>query len=1067
MSLLLERARAWRGQRARALLCEGGGRLLAWSLAALSAALWLDQIILLPQAARAVVWLAGLAAVLAGAWVLLWRPWRLNLWLTVLDGAALEFPGLRQHLIPAWELRRTPPAHTSPQLTRAHVEATERLLAALPDRPAFQWRPSTHLRRVAAAALLGVLTWPWLAKASWPRVLAPWRDVALEAFLSVQPGDSVWSLGQPAEVSVRLLGTAGGPRRAAETRLWLRTVGPWSLVPWERQFPQGASFTVASVAEPLQYRLTWRGLESRVYRLSPESVPQLESLQARLAGLAAVVPLSGAEPLAARRGTWVRISGRPNQPLAKAVLRAAFLPAPAPMNCPPAAACEAGFTAQDDGSFQFDLETADGRRDPAPIVYSLRVVPDEPPVAQLLSPIQPVQADPSDSLPVAYAARDDSALSRVALLVRVPGQPPKELALRRFGREAPKESIGDYPWPLSGLPVGAKIAFQIKAYDDAVPPQTGLSEPGLVEIVDFAAGHLAAQRSWRRAEAALGALASREETLRDLYAAGEFEGARQRLSGLPEAWKDAAAAAEELARAMDRDAYANPGLREEVSGLADRLKDSAGRDLPAALAADRVSDAAAARARHARLAAAARRAERLLKNGRPLQDLQDFYMQAGRMSQDGEQLAAELESLSGSRKGRPSAEALRQVQEALKSLQERMDRLQKSIAALPQAQPGGAEDKSRRSYSMPLLAAQTSADALQAALRAGDYAAAAAIAKELAAQLAAIENAVTAAAAAGAAGAAPRQGSARLERLQARWSEVVEGQTRLAEKSQSLEERRRQRFVAAQKDLLAKLAADESVLLSSAAAYGEAFPAEVPPMMKALRDEFASGRVSRAGSLVAAAVFSLRASARLPSGRAGHGAAMQSFASAQEEIGRRLDEAPASPPPSGPDDETAAAARRQAEVRSQTAGLQHELESLVEDLGAAPPEAAAKLEAAQGEQGSAEKDLGGGDSASALSHQEKALQLLEQGGQDLQRSAAAQKQIEIGINAGFSQPAGGVRSMSGGGGMGARVEFVPLPKAKDYLPPKELREELERSLREKRPASYDEVIKEYFKRISQ
>ena len=142
---------------------------------------------------------------------------------------------------------------------------------------------------------------------------------------------------------------------------------------------------------------------------------------------------------------------------------------------------------------------------------------------------------------------------------------------------------------------------------------------------------------------------------------------------------------------------------------------------------------------------------------------------------------------------------------------------------------------------------------------------------------------------------------------------------------------------------------------------------------------------------------------------------MQWFAAAQEEIGRRLAEAPAAPPPSGPDAETAAAAHRQAEVKGKTAGLQHELESLAEDLGAAPPEAAGKLEAAQGEQGSAEGDLGRGDSGGALTHQEKALELLEQGGQDLQRSAAAQKQIEIGINAGFSQPASGVRSMSGAG----------------------------------------------------
>ncbi len=1067
MSLLLERARVWRGQRGRALLCEGGGRLLAGSLAALSGALWLDELIFLPQAARVAVWLAGFAGALAGAFVLLWRPWRRNLWPVVLDGAAREFPGLRQYLIPAWELRQTPLAHTSQQLARAHVEATERLLAALPDRPAFRWRSSVRLRCVAAVALLGVITWPWLGTAAWTRVLAPWRDVLLETFLSVQPGDSAWGLGQPAAISARLLGEAGGPRRAAEARLWLRTAGPWSAVPWERQSAREASFTVVSVAEPLQYRLTWRGLESRVYRLSPESVPQLESLQARITGLAAVVPLSGAEPLAARRGTWVRLSGRPNQPLAKAILRAAFLPAPAPMKCAPGADCETGFAAQEDGNFQFDLETTDGRRDPAPIVYSLKVVPDEPPMAQLLSPIQPVQVDPSDALPVAYGARDDSALTRLALLVSVPGQPPKEIPLQRFGGEAPKEYVGDYPWPLSGFPVGAKIVFRIKAYDDAVPPQAGVSEPGLVEIVDFVAGHLAAQRSWRKAEDALGRVAGREETLRNLYVAGNMEEARKGLSGLPEDWKEAAADAKELAQAMDSDAYANPGLRQELSGLADQLKDSAGRDLPAALAADRNNDAASARAHHERLAAAARRAEKILKNGRPLQNLQDLYMQAGRMSQDGEQLASALESMSGNRKGRPSAEAMRQVQEALKSLQERMAQLQKSIAALPQAQPGGAEDQSRRSYNMPLLAAQTSADALQAALRAGDYSAAAAIAKEMAAQLAAIEGAVTAAAAAGAQGAAQRQGSARMERLQTLWSEVVERQTRLAEKSQGLEERRRERFVAAQKDLLAELAAEESVLLSSAAVWGADFPAPAGDVMRSLRDEFASGRVSRASGLVATAVAILRDAGGRPSARPGHSAAMQWFAAAQEDIGRRLSESPASPPPSGPDAETAAAAQRQAEVKGATAGLQRELESLAEDLGAVSPEAADKLEAAQGEQGSAEGDLSRGDSGGALTHQEKALEFMEQGGQDLQRSTAAQKQIGIGINAGFSQPTGGVRSTSGGGSLGARVESVPLPKVKDYLPPKELREELERSLREKRPASYDEVIKEYFKRISQ
>ena len=42
-----------------------------------------------------------------------------------------------------------------------------------------------------------------------------------------------------------------------------------------------------------------------------------------------------------------------------------------------------------------------------------------------------------------------------------------------------------------------------------------------------------------------------------------------------------------------------------------------------------------------------------------------------------------------------------------------------------------------------------------------------------------------------------------------------------------------------------------------------------------------------------------------------------------------------------------------------------------------------------------------------------------------------------------------------------------MPAAKDYQPPREIREELERSLREKRPEAYDALIKEYFKRLAQ
>ena len=50
-------------------------------------------------------------------------------------------------------------------------------------------------------------------------------------------------------------------------------------------------------------------------------------------------------------------------------------------------------------------------------------------------------------------------------------------------------------------------------------------------------------------------------------------------------------------------------------------------------------------------------------------------------------------------------------------------------------------------------------------------------------------------------------------------------------------------------------------------------------------------------------------------------------------------------------------------------------------------------------------------------------------------------------------------------GFGSRAEM--LPKAEDYKPPKEFREELLESLKEKFPETYEDIIHKYFKRLSE
>ncbi|MDD5657613.1 MAG: hypothetical protein PHF00_10215, partial [Elusimicrobia bacterium] len=666
------------------------------------------------------------------------------------------------------------------------------------------------------------------------------------------------------------------------------------------------------------------------------------------------------------------------------------------------------------------------------------------------SPQQPLQAGTDSVLPVAYAARDDSGLSRAALVVRPAGGAPLELEIKRFGSAAQKEFVGDYAWELEAFPAGAKVEFMVKIWDDAVPAQAAVSQANTVEIVDFEAGHRTALRLWSEAESALEAAARREESVRDLYAAGAAQRARGESSALAGDWDRAVAAVESLAKAAGADAYANPGLAEQFSLLAEDLGRARRRDLPAARAAEASGDIPAARSRHGRLADVLRRARRGLEEAKPVQGLQDFFQQAGAVSRDGERIASALQALA---QGRPEqrAEALRRVQSALERLRRGLEAMAAAVAALPAPASAGSA-QARQAYALPLLAAQTSADALRAALRAGDLDAAAKIADELSRQLAAMEAAV-AAAAAGASAAPGGPGSERAQRLRRLWAEVVERQAALAEAGRLLEQRRLDLFLAGQKELLSKLAARQSVLVSSAGARGGVAPQALSAMRAALQ-EFSSGQVQRAPQFCAEASGLLRA------------AGLAQLAEAQDAIARELAQAPAAPAPGRPDSDTAQASRRQAEVRGRTADLQRELEAFL-DAAAAPASGAVEnVAAAQDEQRFAEAELDRGDTEAAWARQRKALDLLDAGGRELERSSAGQQSVQLGIGAGFSGANSGARAAPGGAA-GARLEFVPLPSAKDFQPPREIRQELERSLRERRPPAYDGLIKEYFKRLSQ
>jgi tetratricopeptide (TPR) repeat protein len=1053
---LLRKTAAWRSQLLRREMLEGVARLSCGAVAALAVMLWSDQAFSLEQTVRWAAFGSGLAALGWYVFRLLARPWLEFRWSAVLDEAAREFPELQGYLKPAWELRlQGEGRHTSQALRQAHLELTESLLRRLPQRPLFRWRPSKQARRTAMAAAFGVVSMPWLAQSpSWERVLAPWKDIPLERYIQIIPGDAQTQWGANAKIEARWQPSAPSGRDRRELKLWLEDAGGWKAARWDTMNEQEAVFTAEGLSAPLRYRLSWRDLETRSYRLTPVALPEMESLTATISGPdPVVVALSAAEPLSVLRGSLITISGKPNQALAEARLRVSSLPTPIPMKVLSSGEYAASLVAQEDAALHFELQSIDGRTNPEPATYGLKVLPDMPPKIELLSPVEPLAASPQDTISITYSASDDGGLIRISLLVRAKGLPQREVVLQRF--QGRREFLGDYSWELAGLPFG-KLEFQLKAVDNALPPQSSLSAVGTVELVDFAAGHADAQALWDKTEDNLKALAAKEDDVRAKLAQAENAPLENDLAELSQQWRQSAGQFSQWQRAMEKDAYANPGLNEAAREQSASLQEAAQRDLPEAVKASQTGDVPGAQKKHAQLASRLRQAQKLLSEGRTLQGLQDFYNQAGRMDQASSDMQSQLESLA--QNGKADKEALSKLKSGLDKLQKQMEALQKAMQALPEADPDSAESKSRKTYEMPLGEARDQADALSKALARGDYAAAAEIARQLSESLEKIQKALGEAASDAASSSQARQASAALSKAQAQWSQVVEEQTRVLEKTQALGRKRLDAKVSGQKDMIADLARRQSALASSAAEAGQAFPMDALSQMKAVQAELDSGKVSHAPGWLKGVSARLRME---PQER------WESYAASEDDIRQKLEEGP-SLPAEAPSPESQAAGHAQSQVRSQTHDLQKQLESIDQDTGALPSEVMQKVEAAQGEQSAAESALGQGQSGQAQGHEEQALSLLSQGSKAMSQAMGGQQSMQMGMGQPFSRPGGGAfRLGSGGSGNGAQLGFVPLPSTKDYLPPQDIRDELKKSLQESRPASYDRLIKEYFKRISQ
>ncbi len=1038
---LKKRALVWRNQRRRVIGLEFSARALGWGLAVAGVMAEADHWMALSRALRVAVWLAGATALLVHAWLGLVALWRTD-WEAIFTDAARLWPVTRPMFSSAWALGiERAGGGESEQLRCEHIARTDALAAGLSDAPLYAWIASRTARFGVVAAVVA-LAFSIGVRGSWTRVLAPWLDAPLDNLVVLLPGNATVDWGASVFVAAKLTpeGVSAG-LRGGDLALELRSAdGAWRGVKWDAADGDSASFETGALVAALDYRARHRDRVTRSQRLLAVPVPRFQDAQAIVRGThgAKTFVLGRDAPVRARRGDWVTVRAGAQGALVSAALRLSTLPVPLAMR-EVGGSWSTGFLAQEDAIFSFLLVSADLRRDPSPPTYSLSVLADAKPSVEMLSPQAPLQAGPRDSITIAYAARDDGELTRLELVIapKISGMNFRRTLDFKRGSA---ETLGDLTLKLRDYAPGTIVEFWLEAVDDASPPQSARSEKGSVEIVDVDAAHTLALAA---REKALGAL-DRAATAAEKAAAGESEEAvREAASPVAGLWSTAVGALMAWNELMRADPRANQGLADQASAAAESLAAAGMEGLPKADAALKEHDLARAAREQTALAAQARAAAAALREGSSVQNAQDMADRAF----DADQGGRDLKDLTALLKEKITPAEAAELEKALAAVDAALAELEKSISALPEA---SSETSSVRE--LPLEGARDAASALRRALQNGDAAGAERSARELAEKLARVSKGLRES---GRRAGKELSGRARESagRVAAAWREAAARQEKSVEITRRRENARLAGKVRAQKELLLRSRDAIDSALASAPSL------ETERSAREARADLAAGQIDAAVRLL-----------RIAAGQARQAALSDHLRSpAHEATAKALDDA-AVALEHGVDgarlDPVAAheAADFQALARESAGRLRREVSSAAGLLGYLLGGSLRRIDDAMSEQEAGTQALRRGDVSEGLRFGEAALKILQDGDKSASGAESGASMLDEALSRAFEMPGSVVRRASKGT-RGSAMGKVRLPSADEYRPPQELREELERSLHEPRPAAHDSAIKEYFRRL--
>ena len=380
------------------------------------------------------------------------------------------------------------PGRISSGLITAQIRKTAEKVSAIPPSAVIGFqRAFRHLRLLLPilAAFSAVLALePSFLSRSLALVTNPFSAIpARETVISLEPRGSVILRG----TSLRIQAKATG---AIPDKL---TLGIWPEAGQERRVsmnPQGEgrfSYQMGNAQVSFRYRASNGRSASPVYQLRVVDPPEVKNVKLTLIPPEyARLPRENREGghIEALKGTVVNLEGQ----LTKEVTSAQMIlnqEAALPLETE-GESFRGNWLVLYPGHYSFKVKDEFGFENPEPVRYSIRIIPDKPPEAEIVQPAQDLEISGEEEIPVLYAARDDFGITAVKLLYRK-GEREYTVSLKSPGGER-YLSPQAFKWEMSSLALtpGEKVTYRLGVWDnDTVSgPKAGYSRSFTLSIRD-------------------------------------------------------------------------------------------------------------------------------------------------------------------------------------------------------------------------------------------------------------------------------------------------------------------------------------------------------------------------------------------------------------------------------------------------------------------------------------------------------------------------------------------------------------------------------------------------------